>query len=272
MKRSASKASSSQSAVVTAPVVVGSELTKAPLVVDLPAVVNTVAPKAKRTKKASVPIPTPTTDSITMSSSSSLPISQLESSGKQLDLSSSVDESAVSISFEPLDAEVSNPENVNELDLKCAELYSKLQDFATKASAIRSDFKLIEKIWSKKMKAATKNVGKKKKKIGNRAPSGFVKPTRISEELALFLGKPSGSEMARTEVTREINVYIRANQLQDATNGRKINANPALATLLHLSPEDELTYFNLQKYMSVHFPKAVVVVVPPAVVDTPMEV
>jgi chromatin remodeling complex protein RSC6 len=61
--------------------------------------------------------------------------------------------------------------------------------------------------------------------------------------------------MARTEVTREINTYIRAHKLQDATNGRKINADKKLSDLLHLPSEDELTYFNLQKYMSVHFPK-----------------
>ena len=86
-----------------------------------------------------------------------------------------------------------------------------------------------------------------------------MKPTKISDELASFLNKPTGTEMARTEVTREINQYIRANQLQDATNGRKINADQKLSTLLQLPAEDELTYFNLQKYMSVHFPKTPVV-------------
>jgi chromatin remodeling complex protein RSC6 len=65
--------------------------------------------------------------------------------------------------------------------------------------------------------------------------------------------------MARTEVTREINVYIRTNKLQDVQNGRRINADTALSALLKLSPGDELTYFNLQKYMSGHFPKAPVV-------------
>ena len=62
--------------------------------------------------------------------------------------------------------------------------------------------------------------------------------------------------MARTEVTREINAYIRANNLQDKDNGRKINADTKLTSLLKLSPGDELTYFNLQKFMSPHFAKA----------------
>ena len=63
--------------------------------------------------------------------------------------------------------------------------------------------------------------------------------------------------MARTEVTREINAYIREHKLQDKDNGRKINPDAKLLKLLKLKKGDELTYFNLQKYMSPHFAKAV---------------
>lgn len=167
------------------------------------------------------------------------------------------------ITIETLDAELLN---VDDFETKCTEFYAKLQELTSSISTIRSEFKSIEKIWAKKIKTATKTSGKKKKKSGNRAPSGFVKPTKISDELALFLNKPTGTEMARTEVTREINLYIRANQLQDTTNGRKINADKKLSELLKLPSEDELTYFNLQKYMSVHFPKTPVLVPVPVVV------
>jgi chromatin remodeling complex protein RSC6 len=124
---------------------------------------------------------------------------------------------------------------------------------------LKSDVKALQKQVAKDMKAAQKSSGKRKSKTDEnkkpKAPSGFVKPTLITDELAKFLGKPSGTEMARTEVTREINSYIRANKLQDSNNGRKILADDALSTLLRLSPKDELTYFNLQKYMSCHFAK-----------------
>jgi upstream activation factor subunit UAF30 len=106
------------------------------------------------------------------------------------------------------------------------------------------------------MRAAQKSQAKRKRKSGNRQPSGFVKPTMISDELAKFLEKPTGSEMARTDVTREINKYIRSNNLQDKENGRKINPDAKLQTLLKLKKTDELTYFNLQRYMSPHFYKA----------------
>ena len=124
-------------------------------------------------------------------------------------------------------------------------------------SALKAEYRLLEKKWARELKAAQKQSSRRKRKSGNRAPSGFVKPTRISDELASFLGKEVGTEMARTAVTRDINVYIRTNNLQDAANGRKINPDDKLAALLKLQKTDELTYFNLQRYMSCHFSKNV---------------
>jgi len=136
------------------------------------------------------------------------------------------------------------------------EFLAKLQQLSMLISSLKVEYKTLEKKWTRELKTAQKQSSKRKRKAGNRAPSGFVKPTRISDELAKFLEKPSGSEMARTEVTRDINKYIRTHNLQDKENGRKINPDPKLATLLKLKKTDELTYFNLQRYMSPHFAKA----------------
>ena len=133
---------------------------------------------------------------------------------------------------------------------------SKLQQVSALLSALKVEFRTLERKSSRELKTATKAGAKRKRKTGNRSPSGFVKPTLISAELATFLGKTQGTEMARTEVTREINAYIRANSLQDKTNGRKINADSKLSSLLKLKADEELTYFNLQRYMSPHFQKA----------------
>jgi upstream activation factor subunit UAF30 len=137
------------------------------------------------------------------------------------------------------------------------EFLSKLQNISVLISSLKTEYRTLEKKWSREVKAAQKQSSKRKRKTGNRAPSGFVKPTKISDELASFLGKDKGTEMARTDVTREINTYIRAHKLQDKENGRKINPDTKLAALLKLKKTDELTYFNLQKYMSPHFAKAV---------------
>lgn len=136
------------------------------------------------------------------------------------------------------------------------EFLAKLQQLGVMISALKTEYRTLEKKWSREVKAAQKVSSKRKRKAGNRAPSGFVKPTKISDELANFLEKPVGSEMARTEVTRDINKYIRTHNLQDKENGRKINPDNKLAALLKLKKTDELTYFNLQRYMSPHFAKA----------------
>jgi chromatin remodeling complex protein RSC6 len=143
----------------------------------------------------------------------------------------------------------------SKLSIMFTEFFDKLHKTVSTLSALKSEFKLLEKYANKEFRALQKSHKKKGSNAGNRSPSGFVKPTLISNELASFLGKASGSEMARTEVTREINMYIRANSLQDKSNGRQINADDKLSTLLKLKDGDVLTYFNLQKFMSCHFAK-----------------
>lgn len=136
------------------------------------------------------------------------------------------------------------------------DFWAKLQQVSSLMSELRTEYRNLEKKMNRELKAANKASAKRKRKLGNRQPSGFVKPTPISSELASFLSKPAGTEMARTEVTREINSYIREHNLQDKTNGRKINPDSKLTKLLRIPKGDELTYFNLQRYMSPHFQKA----------------
>ena len=134
-------------------------------------------------------------------------------------------------------------------------LLAQLGALRSQLTSVTSQVRALSKRADRELKQAQKQ-GRKKRKSGNRAPSGFVKPTKISVELATFLGKAKGTEMARTEVTREINSYIRAHKLQAPKNGRRILADAKLRKLLKLKKEDELTYFNLQRYMSPHFAKA----------------
>jgi upstream activation factor subunit UAF30 len=135
-----------------------------------------------------------------------------------------------------------------------SEFISKFQSMLSQFNTLKAELRNLEKVTVKQLKVAQKLSNKKRRK-GTRAPSGFVRPAPISDELATFLGKPSGTEMARTDVTREINQYIRAHNLQDKDNGRKINPDKQLAQLLKLDDTIDLTYFNLQKYMGPHFPK-----------------
>ena len=137
-----------------------------------------------------------------------------------------------------------------------ASITSKLQQVVAFTATLRSELRALERHAVREIRTAQKASAKKRRKVGNRAPSGFVKPTLISKELSDFLGKSDGAEMARTEVTREINAYIRNNNLQDKENGRRINPDAKLKSLLKLKKGEELTYFNLQRYMSPHFATA----------------
>jgi upstream activation factor subunit UAF30 len=136
------------------------------------------------------------------------------------------------------------------------EFVGKLNALSAMINSLKSEFRSLQKKYEREVKTAQKTSSKNKRKTGNRKPSGFVKPTKISDELATFLGKEKGVEMARTDVTREITAYIRGHNLQDKENGRKINPDAKLASLLKIKKNEELTYFNLQRYMSPHFSKA----------------
>ena len=98
-----------------------------------------------------------------------------------------------------------------------------------------------------------KNVKKEVKHKGNRKPSGFAKPTKVTKELCEFMNKEEGTEIARTEVTKSLIDYIKLNELQNKENTKLILPDDKLKFLLGLNDTDELTFFNLQKYMNKHF-------------------
>tara|TARA_Y100000590_G_C15596808_1_gene968373 strand:+ start:855 stop:1214 length:360 start_codon:yes stop_codon:yes gene_type:complete len=117
---------------------------------------------------------------------------------------------------------------------------------------LSSQLKTLEKSVKKQIKQLEKEAKKNKNK-GNRKASGFAVPTPISADLCEFMKKPTGSKMARTEVTKYIIQYIKDNNLPDETNKKIINPDNALKSLLDIKPEDKITYFNLQKFMNKHF-------------------
>ena len=139
-----------------------------------------------------------------------------------------------------------------------AEFNKNFQAWNNYGNALKTNIKNIAKYSSRVSKNADKST--KRKKNAKTRPSGFEKPTPISDELAEFFGKTAGTEMARNIVSKEINLYIKANNLKDPANGRKINPDPKLSKLLKINKGDELSYFNLQKYLKHHFIKTVPVV------------
>ena len=147
------------------------------------------------------------------------------------------------------------------LSSKLVDFSSKIQQVAALLTSMKSDYKTLEKTVARELKQATKTGGKKRRSSGNKQPSGFVKPTKISDELIKFLGKEPNTEMSRVEVSKEINEYINAHKLKDEKCGRQINPDDKLSKLLKIQENEILTFFNLQRYLKIHFIKAVAPVV-----------
>lgn len=156
--------------------------------------------------------------------------------------------------------EVAPEESVVTIESSMSELLTSFTDsiqaLTLSLNKLKTDFKVLEKQVLREARSMDKVNAKRNRNKGSRAPSGFVKPAGISKELAKFLGVSEDTKMARTDVTKEITKYVKDHKLQDSTNGRKIVPDAKLKALLGTKASDEVTYFNLQKYMKPHFVKA----------------
>jgi len=142
-----------------------------------------------------------------------------------------------------------------DLNEEISELLKNLQSRTALDNAIKINAKSIEKKVAKMTKLMEKTT--KKRKSSQNKVSGFEKPTAISDELAKFVGEPVGTMLARTAVSKKIHEYVKSNNLQNPTNRRIIIPDAKLKKLLKTSGTDELSYFNLQKFLKVHFKKDV---------------
>jgi chromatin remodeling complex protein RSC6 len=95
-------------------------------------------------------------------------------------------------------------------------------------------------------------------KKGTNNNSGFLKPVKISAEMAKFTGWDKDELKSRVDVTKYLCDYIRNNNLQNPKDKRQIVADAKLQKLLKYDPKKEtepLTYFKLQSSLKGHFIK-----------------
>jgi chromatin remodeling complex protein RSC6 len=128
--------------------------------------------------------------------------------------------------------------------------------FKMQFNMLQQQVRTLEKSVKKELKCMNK-ITKPSIPKAKKAPSGFAKPTKVTKELCEFMDKPEGTEIARTEVTKVLVNYIKSNKLQEQTadSKNKIIPDDKLKSLLGLNVEEtnELTFFNIQKYMNKHF-------------------
>ncbi len=128
-------------------------------------------------------------------------------------------------------------------------------------SELISEAKRLEKKAAKLQKVADKRRRRRATAEGEEGKpariSIFQQPVNISPALCSFLGRPAGSQESRSNVTKFITAYVKDHNLKctEEKNKHAIKADAKLRSLLNLKEGDNLTYFNLQKYLNVHYIK-----------------
>jgi chromatin remodeling complex protein RSC6 len=155
-----------------------------------------------------------------------------------------------------VESPVVEAEDTNNYDTEFETLQTQLKDALALVKGAMSGLSKLEKRVQRDRKVMDKKMRGRAKRVvdPNKPPSGFAKPGPISDELRAFLKLPEGELIARTEVTKKVTAYCKLHDLQKAEDKRTIQADKTLRTLLRLKKGDELTFFNLQKYMKIHYP------------------
>lgn len=130
-----------------------------------------------------------------------------------------------------------------------------LENLFTEVTAMRSEIKALAKLIRKMKNEADDPTGEKSKERSKN--NGFNRPNVISEELREFVGLEKEQTISRSEVTRYINKYITENGLKHPDNGRVILIDEKLKNLLKPPDETQVTFLNIQKYLSPHYLKKV---------------
>ena len=143
------------------------------------------------------------------------------------------------------------------LEAEAKSITARLLAVRDTVSELISEAKRLEKKAARVQKLADKRRRRKAPVEGEEGKparvSIFQIPTGISPALCAFMGRPAGSKESRSNVTKFITTYVKEKNLKDKHD---IKGDAALLKLLNLKAEDKLTYFNLQKYLNVHYIKA----------------
>lgn len=128
-----------------------------------------------------------------------------------------------------------------------------LETIQTELAALRTEVKNLAKLIRKIKNAQDDPDGEKAK--ARAANNGFNRKQDVTPKLREFLGLPVGELISRSEVTKFINKYIIDNGLKHPDNGRQIILDNKLRDLLAPPEGVQVTYLNLQKYLSPHYIK-----------------
>ena len=135
------------------------------------------------------------------------------------------------------------PDVVLQLRSEFNAIYGALEE---QRSAITQIMVNLKKYHLKAEKKLVKKVNKERKK-------GITKPCFLSDSLCDFLEIDHGSQMSRTEVTKQINEYIRSSDLFFKGDRRYFVVDKVLSDLLNVELNEKISFFSIQQKMNSHF-------------------
>jgi len=125
-----------------------------------------------------------------------------------------------------------------------------MEQVLSEITELRNEVKAMHKLLRKiKARQDDPNGEKAKARVAN---NGFNRKQDISDELRTFMGLAAGEQASRSEVTKFVTKYINDRGLKHPENGRQLVLDDTLRALLKPPADTQITYLNLQKYISPH--------------------
>lgn len=137
-----------------------------------------------------------------------------------------------------------------------------MDSLMTELTALRAEIKSLTKIVRKVRSHQEDPTGEKA--AARSKSNGFNRDVEVDADLRAFLGLADEELISRSQVTKRINAYVKDNNLKHPENGRVIIMDDKLRALLNPPEDVQVTFLNLQKYLSPHYVKKT-----PAPTETP---
>jgi hypothetical protein len=145
---------------------------------------------------------------------------------------------------------------------KLADLSDRLANAVSTCKDAQVVIKGLQKDFARLCKAHNASIASARKRGGRVGAAGGgagggtprkIALGRVSDEMAVFLGRNVADMVTRRDVIQGLNKYIKENKLQSPEDGRIILPDERLKDLLKIESDVKLNYFNMQRYINPHF-------------------
>lgn len=133
---------------------------------------------------------------------------------------------------------------------------AQLRDSSDKTGSLKFLRGILRRV--KSLQANSVRVMRRKQTVKrvNNTSSGFLKPVKISADIAKFTGLNPSELHSRVDVTKYLCGYIKSHDLQNPEDKRQIIPDQALSKLLGYDAKkstEPLTYYRVQSLLKPHF-------------------